>query len=148
MFENFRLEMINVPETTLRVRHGGKGPPLLLLHGHPRTHTTWYKVVPILADKFTVVCPHLRGFGKSGKPSDPYDHEASSKRAKARDNGGTGSFLLNTTNPSGPSLPIPWHGMAGARLRWEKKTSRTSARPSKTPGLFRACWVIIARVCT
>jgi haloacetate dehalogenase len=85
MFENFRLEMINVPETTLRVRHGGKGPPLLLLHGHPRTHTTWYKVAPILADKFTVVCPDLRGFGKSGKPSDPYDHEASSKRAKARD---------------------------------------------------------------
>ncbi|MFB0692850.1 alpha/beta fold hydrolase [Agrobacterium pusense] len=85
MFENFRLEMINVPETTLRVRHGGKGPPLLLLHGHPRTHTTWHKVAPILADKFTVVCPDLRGFGKSGKPSDPYDHEASSKRAKARD---------------------------------------------------------------
>lgn len=85
MFENFRLEMINVPETTLRVRHGGKGPPLLLLHGHPRTHTTWYKVAPILAEKFTVVCPDLRGFGKSGKPSDPYDHEASSKRAKARD---------------------------------------------------------------
>ncbi|MFF2324049.1 alpha/beta fold hydrolase [Agrobacterium sp. NPDC058088] len=85
MFENFRLEMIAVPETTLRVRHGGSGPPLLLLHGHPRTHTTWYKVAPILADKFTVVCPDLRGFGKSGKPSDPYDYEASSKRAKARD---------------------------------------------------------------
>ncbi len=85
MFENFRLEMIEVPETTLRVRHGGSGPPLLLLHGHPRTHTTWYKVAPILADKFTVVCPDLRGFGKSGKPSDPYDYEASSKRAKARD---------------------------------------------------------------
>lgn len=85
MFENFKLEMITVPETTLRVRHGGSGPPLLLLHGHPRTHTTWYKVGPILAEKFTVVCPDLRGFGKSGKPANPYDHEASSKRAKARD---------------------------------------------------------------
>lgn len=85
MFENFKLEMITVPETTLRVRHGGSGPPLLLLHGHPRTHTTWYKVAPILAEKFTVVCPDLRGFGKSGKPANPYDHEASSKRANARD---------------------------------------------------------------
>jgi len=85
MFENFKLEMITVPETTLRVRHGGSGPPLLLLHGHPRTHTTWYKVAPILAEKFTVVCPDLRGFGKSGKPANPYDDEASSKRAKARD---------------------------------------------------------------
>ncbi|GCA53692.1 fluoroacetate dehalogenase [Sinorhizobium sp. KGO-5] len=85
MFENFQLEMIRVPETTLRVRHGGSGPPLLLLHGHPRTHTTWYKVAPALARQFTVVCPDLRGFGKSGKPSDPHDYEASSKRAKARD---------------------------------------------------------------
>lgn len=85
MFENFQLEIIEVPETTLRVRHGGSGPPLLLLHGHPRTHTTWYQVAPMLAEHFTVVCPDLRGFGKSGKPFDPHDYEASSKRAKARD---------------------------------------------------------------
>lgn len=85
MFENFRLEFIELPETTLRVRHGGSGPPILLLHGHPRTHTTWYKVAPILAEHFTVVCPDLRGFGLSAKPPDPHDYEASSKRAKARD---------------------------------------------------------------
>ena len=85
MFKSFQLEMIALPETTLRVRHGGSGPPLLLLDGHPRTHTTWYRVAPMLADRFTVVCPDLRGFGQSGKPSDPHDYEASSKRAKARD---------------------------------------------------------------
>ncbi|MBS1165653.1 MAG: alpha/beta hydrolase [Proteobacteria bacterium] len=85
MFEDFTLEMIKLPEATLRVRHGGSGPPLLLLHGHPRTHTTWYKVAPLLARHFTVVCPDLRGFGKSSKPVDPHGHEASSKRAKARD---------------------------------------------------------------
>ncbi len=85
MFDTFKLEMIKLPEATLRVRHGGEGPPLLLLHGHPRTHTTWYRVAPLLARQFTVVCPDLRGFGKSSKPSDPHSHEASSKRAKARD---------------------------------------------------------------
>lgn len=85
MFDDFKLEMIKLPEATLRVRHGGAGPPLLLLHGHPRTHTTWYKVAPLLARQFTVVCPDLRGFGKSSKPIDPHSHEASSKRAKARD---------------------------------------------------------------
>ncbi|WP_370678202.1 alpha/beta fold hydrolase [Pleomorphomonas sp. PLEO] len=85
MFETFKLEMVDLPEATLRVRHGGSGPPLLLLHGHPRTHTTWYKVAPLLAQHFTVVCPDLRGFGKSSKPADPHDHEASSKRAKAGD---------------------------------------------------------------
>ncbi|MBO3759582.1 alpha/beta hydrolase [Ciceribacter sp. L1K22] len=84
MFDTFKLEMIDLPETTLRVRHGGAGPPVLLLHGHPRTHTTWYRVAPLLAESFTVICPDLRGFGMSAKP-DPDDDQASSKRAKARD---------------------------------------------------------------
>ena len=49
MFEGFALERIDVGEAVLRVRHGGSGPPLLLLHGHPRTHVTWHRVAPLLA---------------------------------------------------------------------------------------------------
>ena len=41
MFEDFRLEERDVSGARLRVRNGGSGPPVLLLHGHPRTHTTW-----------------------------------------------------------------------------------------------------------
>ncbi len=85
MFEGFRLETIQLPEATLRVRHGGSGPPVLLLHGHPRTHATWHRVAPILAENHTVVCPDLRGFGQSSIPEDSHDHAGSSKRAKARD---------------------------------------------------------------
>ncbi|WP_457301149.1 alpha/beta fold hydrolase [Phyllobacterium sp. P5_D12] len=85
MFEGFDLELISLRDATLRVRHGGKGPPLLLLHGHPRTHTTWHKVAPLLAQSFFVVCPDLRGFGQSSKPVDTVDHAGSSKRAKAKD---------------------------------------------------------------
>ncbi|WNJ93882.1 alpha/beta hydrolase [Bosea sp. 685] len=85
MFENFKLDFIETPEATLRVRYGGAGPPVLLLHGHPRTHTTWHRVAPILARTHTVVCPDLRGFGQSDKPPDSADHSGSSKRAKARD---------------------------------------------------------------
>jgi haloacetate dehalogenase len=85
MFDGFQLEMIELPEATLRVRHGGSGSPLLLLHGHPRTHATWHRVAPILANHHTVVCPDLRGFGRSSIPGDTDDHAASSKRAKARD---------------------------------------------------------------
>lgn len=85
MFDGFQLEMIELPEATLRVRHGGSGSPLLLLHGHPRTHATWHRVAPILANCHTVVCPDLRGFGRSSIPGDTDDHAASSKRAKARD---------------------------------------------------------------
>jgi haloacetate dehalogenase len=42
-------------------------------------------VAPLLANDFYVICPDLRGFGQSSKPDNPSDHEASSKRAKARD---------------------------------------------------------------
>jgi len=40
VFEGFTLDRVDVGAVTLRVRHGGSGPPILLVHGHPRTHTT------------------------------------------------------------------------------------------------------------
>jgi haloacetate dehalogenase len=85
MFEGFKLEFVEVSEARLRVRYGGSGSPVLLLHGHPRTHATWHKVAPLLAETHTVVCPDLRGFGQSSKPTDTPDHVHSSKRAKAND---------------------------------------------------------------
>jgi haloacetate dehalogenase len=84
-FPGFTLERVDVGEAVLRVRHGGSGPPLLLLHGHPRTHTTWHRVAPLLATDHTVVCPDLRGYGESSKPPTTADHEPYSKRAMARD---------------------------------------------------------------
>ncbi|MBB3999792.1 alpha/beta fold hydrolase [Aureimonas pseudogalii] len=85
MFEDFHLEERDVSGARLRVRHAGNGPPVLLLHGHPRTHTTWWRVAPLLARHHHVVCPDLRGFGRSSQPTDTPDHRLSSKREKARD---------------------------------------------------------------
>jgi haloacetate dehalogenase len=85
LFEGFALERVDVGEATLRVRHGGSGPAILLLHGHPRTHTTWHRVAPLLADSFTVVCPDLRGYGGSSHPPELPDHATYSKRAMAAD---------------------------------------------------------------
>ena len=85
MFEGFTHTQIRLSEAVLNVRYGGNGPPVLLLHGHPRTHVTWSKVAPQLAESFTVVCPDLRGFGRSSKPADEPNHAGSSKRAKAKD---------------------------------------------------------------
>ena len=57
-----------MPGGTIRLRHGGSGPPLLLLHGNPQTHVMWHLVAPTLAQRFTVICPDLRGYGFSHKP--------------------------------------------------------------------------------
>jgi haloacetate dehalogenase len=86
MFEDFRLEYVDIGEIVVRVRHGGTGPAVVLLHGHPRTHSTWYAVAPALARAgFTVVCPDLCGYGRSGKPASDADHTPYSKRAMAAD---------------------------------------------------------------
>ena len=84
-FEGFQLSQISVGEVTLRVRHGGSGPPLLLLHGYPQTHMMWGQVAGDLARDFTVIAPDLRGYGGSTAPSDAEDHSSYSKRAMARD---------------------------------------------------------------
>lgn len=87
MFEDFRQEMIDVGDATIAVRHGsGGGTPVLLLHGHPRTSATWHRVAPMLVESgFDVVCPDLRGYGRSvGPPASP-DHSAHCKRAVAGD---------------------------------------------------------------
>jgi haloacetate dehalogenase len=86
MFEGFTTAQVEVGEASLFVRHGGQGPPVLLLHGHPRTSATWHRVAPRLVDRgFTVVCPDLRGYGRSRGPAPAADHSAHSKRAMAAD---------------------------------------------------------------
>jgi haloacetate dehalogenase len=85
MFEGFALSMIDTSEAVIRVRHGGSGPPLLLLHGHPQTHVMWHAIAPQLAQNFSVVAPDLRGYGDSSKPATTPDHMPYSKRAMARD---------------------------------------------------------------
>ena len=84
-FDGFELTTRDVTDGTLRLRIGGEGPPLLLLHGNPQTHAMWHHVAPVLARTHTVICPDLRGYGGSLKPPPSADHAAYSKRAMARD---------------------------------------------------------------
>ena len=70
---------------TINVLHGGKGAPLLLIHGHPETHVTWHKVTAELAKDYTVVIPDLRGYGDSSKPEGGENNANYSFRAMALD---------------------------------------------------------------
>ena len=85
MFEGFEQQQIKTSGTTINLVKGGSGPPLLLLHGYPQTHTMWHKVAPLLAQDFTVVAADLRGYGDSGKMEGGPDHINYSKRAMAQD---------------------------------------------------------------
>jgi haloacetate dehalogenase len=85
MFDEFTRQQITTQETTLNLVRGGSGYPVLLLHGYPQTHVCWHRVAPILAERFTVVCPDLRGSGDSAKPPSDPEHLAYSKRLMAQD---------------------------------------------------------------
>ena len=85
LFPGFRAERIRTRETEIHTVVGGQGPPVLLLHGYPETHACWHRIAPALAERFTVVCPDLRGYGDSGRPASDADHRAYSKRTMAED---------------------------------------------------------------
>ncbi|MFE4950571.1 alpha/beta fold hydrolase [Leifsonia sp. NPDC056665] len=86
MFEGFVEEDVTVGEVRIHVRHGGRGPAVVLLHGHPRTGSTWHRVAPLLISRgFRVVVPDLRGYGRSSAPDPRRDHSQASKRAMADD---------------------------------------------------------------
>jgi haloacetate dehalogenase len=85
LLPGFRVEKVKTSGATLHTVIGGKGPPLLLIHGAPLTHLSWFRVAPELAKRFTVIAPDLRGYGDSSKPEDGENHVNYSKRAMAQD---------------------------------------------------------------
>ena len=72
-----------IDETDYVFALAGDGDPVLLLHGFPQTHHCWRKVVPALAETYTVVAPDLRGYGGSRAPSGGAKGEGFTKRELA-----------------------------------------------------------------
>jgi haloacetate dehalogenase len=92
-FPGFERRRLATSGAEINLVTGGKGPPLLLLHGYPQTHLLWRKIAPRLAEDFTLVIPDLRGYGDSSKPPGGPDQIAYSKRALAQDQAETMSAL-------------------------------------------------------
>jgi haloacetate dehalogenase len=86
LFPGFAHHQVAVsPGVHISAMVGGRGPGLLLLHGHPQTLSIWHKVACTLAQHFTVVAADLRGYGDSSKPEGGLDHAAYAKRRMAQD---------------------------------------------------------------
>lgn len=88
MFETFARGTADIDGIDISYVMGGAGPAVLLLHGYPQCKALWAKVAPLLAERFTVVCADLRGYGDSGKPRCAPDCSNYSFRAMARDQAG------------------------------------------------------------
>ena len=60
LFKGFEARWVRTNGADIFLRHGGKGPPLLLLHGNPQSLTCWHRVAGSLASRFHVVAADLR----------------------------------------------------------------------------------------
>jgi len=61
----------------------GHGPPLIVLHGYAENSRMWKPIMPLLAERFTVIAPDLPGIGDSGIPADGLDMKTAAIRMHA-----------------------------------------------------------------
>lgn len=85
LFPYTREHRIDTGGAEIFARIGGSGPPLLLLHGYPQTHSMWHQVAPRLMESYSCVIADLRGYGFSSCPPNSADNRPYSKRVMAQD---------------------------------------------------------------
>ena len=71
--DGYTEQKARVGDISINYVRGGRGDPLVLLHGYPQTWYMWRKVLPELARHYTVIAPDLRGAGDSDAPAQGYD---------------------------------------------------------------------------
>ncbi len=84
LFPGFASEWIDTSNGRIFARIGGKGPPLMLMHGFTQTHVMWHRVAPKLASRFTLVIADLPGYGWSDIPKSDDNNIPYTKRVMAR----------------------------------------------------------------
>lgn len=132
LFPGFEMREVETNDVRFAVMTGGKGLPVLLLHGYPETMAAWHRIAPELARSRTVVVPDLPGYGRSRITSNPVG--AGSKRRMAaslvalmqalgHDRGGRVAYRMTLDHPdnvvglvSVTVVPTPemWEGASKA----------------------------------
>ena len=69
----FEHHTASVNDVRLHYVLAGSGDPVVLLHGWPQTWYEWRRIMPALAERYTVIAPDMRGLGDSSKPATGYD---------------------------------------------------------------------------
>lgn len=69
---------VDLGDVILHCITAGQGFPLVLVHGCPQTSHEWRYVMPVLAEKYFVIAPDLRGLGDSSRPLGGYDKKTMS----------------------------------------------------------------------
>jgi pimeloyl-ACP methyl ester carboxylesterase len=134
----FRHEFADVDGVKMHYVTGGKGSPVVLLHGWPQTWYGWWPVMPALAEHHTVYAVDLPGLGDStGSPAGydkttlaRYVHTLIAERLGVRDAAVVGHdlgaavafqyadrFPADTTRLGYFDLPLPGPAITAATYR-------------------------------
>ena len=81
--EGFGSEFAELESGKLHYVIGGKGEPLVLLHGWGSTWYMWRKVMPALAERYTVIALDLPGLGDSEVPEGGFDKATTAARIRS-----------------------------------------------------------------
>ena len=78
--KNITSRTAEIDGVQLHYMTAGHGPTVILLHGFAETSRMWKPIIPLLAEKFTVIAPDLPGIGDSSIPKDKIDMLSSANR--------------------------------------------------------------------
>ena len=140
-FPAFTLEHVAVADGRIRLRRGGSGPPLLLLHGNPQTHAMWHAVAPELAEALHGDLPGPARLRRLFKPPATADHAPYAKKAMARDmvevmrHFGHRRFLVGSHDRGARvahrlAIDYPRSGREARRARHRARPSSISSAPT------------------
>ena len=84
LFPGYESRFLDTSAGKIFARIGGKGSPVLLLHGYPESNVMWHRLAPLLAPHHTLIIPDLPGYGQSDAPESGPGHAPYDKRSMAK----------------------------------------------------------------